>query len=185
MRRQLAEVMYRLHISQIDSFMPDLPGSGESKFPQSDVTMDMLTCAVVKAIEHVSATHILSVRGGALFMPSDMPGWRYAPLSGERMLRVMLRARAIAERERGREVAMNALIEEGRTKGITLSGWRLSAPFFSALMDAELPVPAAPVADIAQHEVGGIGPWSRAEPDEDPEQADALAALIAIRLSEQ
>ena len=50
---------------------------------------------------------------------------------------------------------------------------------FRELEEAE---PATQLIDIEQASVGGSGLWLRAEPDEDPEQADALAAMIAIQL---
>jgi len=66
-----------------------------------------------------------------------------------------------------------------RQEGIELAGWRIGAAMFSALEDAE---PATDLVEIEQSMLGGPGLWLRAEPDEDPEQADALAALIAIQV---
>ena len=51
----------------------------------------------------------------------------------------------------------------------------------AGLADAELP-PAGPQRDIAQGDLGGPGLWLRAEPEYDPKQADALAAIIAMEL---
>jgi hypothetical protein len=36
--------------------------------------------------------------------------------------------------------------------------------------------------DVVQGDLGGGGLWLRAEPDHDPGQADALAAIIAVEL---
>ena len=47
--------------------------------------------------------------------------------------------------------------------------------------EAELPAPANQ-RDIAQSDIGGPGLWLRAEPDHDPRQADALAAILAMEL---
>jgi hypothetical protein len=49
------------------------------------------------------------------------------------------------------------------------------------LESAEL-APAPRQRDIAQGDLGGAGLWLRAEPDHDPRQADALAAIIAMDL---
>jgi hypothetical protein len=50
------------------------------------------------------------------------------------------------------------------------------------LGDAE-PRLAEGQSEIAQSQLGGPGLWLRAEPDEDPRQADALAAIISEALA--
>jgi len=46
---------------------------------------------------------------------------------------------------------------------------------------AEL-APAEGQREVAQGDLGGGGLWLRAEPDHNPKQADALAAIIAMEL---
>ncbi|MFA9200951.1 MAG: hypothetical protein ACEQR8_07140 [Cypionkella sp.] len=95
------------------------------------------------------------------------------------MLRALLRARTIAAREAGQVERTEDLAARGRREGIELAGWSLGAELFAALETAE---PAASLAPIFQATLGGPGLWLRAEPDEAPEQADALAALIVSGL---
>jgi hypothetical protein len=93
----------------------------------------------------------------------------------------MLRARTIAAREAGRAEKTEELQALGRSEGIELAGWTFGAALFRDLEQAA--VPDNPLlADIEQDALGGAGLWLRAEPDEDPEQADALAAIVALGL---
>ena len=183
LRRQIVEVMHRLDLSGIDSVLPDLPGCNDSTQPLETQTLKSWQSAAAAAVQHFSATHILTIRSGALLAPAGLPGWRYAAQGGKQLMRSMLRARAIAAREAGREETLADLEKAGRSEGIELAGWSLSSKMFAALSDAEKPA-SKTLADIPSNAVPGARLWLRAEPDEDPEQADALAALIAIGLSE-
>ncbi len=69
----------------------------------------------------------------------------------------------------------------GATAGLELAGYRLGPAMIAQLADDELP-PTGKQRDIAQGDLGGAGLWLRAEPDHDPKQADALAAVIAMEL---
>lgn len=181
LRRMTVEVMHRLDLSGIDSFLPDLPGANESAAPLPKQSLESWRKAAASAEQHFDATHVLSLRGGVLVAPAHMHGWQYAPQSGAKTLRGMLRARTIAAREAGREETIEALESEGRDEGIELAGWQLGPELFTQLETADVPK-SANQAEIAQSEIGGAGLWLRAEPDEDPEQADALAAIIAVAL---
>jgi len=112
-------------------------------------------------------------------MPAGLPGWRYAPAKGATILRQMMRARILASREAGRVESQEQLLAEGLDKGLELSGYRLGGEFLGAFQSA-VPKVSAGVSDIEQGMLGGSGLWLRAEPDEDREQADALAAILAI-----
>lgn len=176
LRRQTIEVMRRLDLSGIDSMLPDLPGCNESEAPLAEQTLQTWREAAAGAAEAFAATHVLAVRGGALVAPPGLAGWSYAPASGARILRGMLRARTIAAREAGRAERADDLSQMARRDGIELGGWQLGPAMFAALETAE---PAGALAPIPQDMIGGSGLWLRAEPDEDPVQADALAALVA------
>ena len=63
-----------------------------------------------------------------------------------------------------------------------LAGYRLGASMVRDLESAE-PTGGAPLATIAQADLGGAGLWLRAEPDHSPEQAQALAARVAEALA--
>ena len=94
----------------------------------------------------------------------------------------MLRARTIASREAGRTERSEDLQVRARENGIELGGWEIGAAMFRAL---ETATPGGSLVEIQQSVVGGAGLWLRAEPDEDPEQADALAALLTMGITGQ
>jgi hypothetical protein len=181
LRHFTVETMRRLHGSSVDSFLPDLPGCNESLAPLDAQTVASWRAAAAGAAIHFSATHVLAIRAAAALAPGDLPGWRYAPLAGSSQLRSLLRARALSAREAGREEDREALLAEGRKRGLDLAGYRLGAAMIADLAEAELPA-SARQRDIAQGDLGGPGLWLRAEPDHDPKQADALAAIVAMEL---
>lgn len=182
LRRLTVEVMRRLDLSGIDSILPDLPGCNESEAPLGEQTLASWREAAAAAAAHFRATHVWSIRAAALIAPDGLPGWSYSPLSGSKVLRAMLRARTIAAREAGAAERVEELQARGRSEGIELGGWHLGAEMFRAVEQAE-PAPG-PVA-IAPDLIPGAGLWLRAEPAEDPEQADALAAMLAIGIAGQ
>ncbi|MBD3728560.1 MAG: hypothetical protein IE933_02525 [Sphingomonadales bacterium] len=181
MRRLTVEVMRRLNMSGIDCFLPDLPGCNESLAALESQTLEGWRAAATAAADHFAATHLLTIRAGALLAPDGLPGWRLAPTSGRQVLRAMLRSRTIAAKEAGRDETMEQLSEAGRTMGVELAGWPLGAALFAGLEQAA--VPESPMlTTVEQSDLGGGVLWLRAEPDEDPDQADALAAIIAVAL---
>lgn len=183
-RRQLVEIMHRLDLSGIDSVLPDLPGTNDSLFAQAEVTLDILRAAAVAASQHFRATHCFCVRFGAIYAPTELPGWRYAPIAGRNAVRGLLRARTIASQESGNKETMAELSTLAAMQGIVAAGWEIGSKFYNDLVESEVP-PAPLSIDIDHETLGGSPLWLRAEPDEDPEQADALAAIIAIGLTGQ
>jgi hypothetical protein len=181
MRRLTVATMRLLDAAGIDSFLPDLPGCNESLAPIEQQSLASWRRAARSAIEQVSATHILAIRGGAMLAPAEMPGWRYAPLAASKQLRAMLRAQVLAAKEAGREESTASLMETGKDEGLTLSGWQLSAKMIADLASEEL-MEGPTQAEIEQSSLGSAGLWLRAEPDHDPAQAKALAGLIATEL---
>lgn len=179
LRRQTIEIMYRLDRSGIDSFLPDLPGCNESLRPLQEQTLANWRTGASAAAAHFAATHVLSIRGGALIAPAALPGWRYAPTSGAKIVRALLRARTIAAREAGYSETINDLAALARSQGIELAGWHVGPQLFRDL-EAAFANADNQQALIEQSDIGGAGLWLRAEPGEDPEQADAIAALVAI-----
>lgn len=182
LRRLTVEVMARLDASGIDCFLPDLPGCNDSLAPLEGQTLESWRLAAQAAATHFQATHVLTLRGGALLDPATLPGWRFAKVGGRALLRTMLRAQAIAAKEAGRDVGTDQIADMARHDGIELAGWRISAPMFCALERAE-PLAETHLTDVAQADVGGPGLWLRAEPDESPGQADALAAIVAVGMT--
>ncbi len=178
LRHFTVEVMRRLDDAGIDTFLPDLPGCNESRAGLETQTLLGWREAAEAASAHFGATHVLTIRGGALCAPTETKAWRYAPATGSSILRAMLRARVIASKEAGIAETRESLLEQGRKSGLELAGYKLGAAMIRELEDAETSGGAA-VADIAQADLGGAGLWLRAEPDHDPAQAEALARIVA------
>ena len=182
LRRTLVEVLRRLDASGIDAVLPDFPGCNESLAPLAKQSLEGWRAAAAAAAKHFKATGVLTVRGGALLRPPGLPGWDYAPQDGPKTLRSMVRARIIATKEAGSPETREAIEEEGRANGIALAGWQIGPPMFAELETAELTPLEPGVKVIEQEKIGGRPPWLRAEPDYDPAQADALAAIIAVAM---
>ena len=182
MRRLTVQVMRQLDLAEVDSFLPDMPGVNESLAPLDRQTLMGWRSQVNAAAKSMNATHFLSIRAGALVAPDNLPGWHYAPQTGAKVLRAMIRARTIAAREQGRkngrEESSEQLLETGRREGLTLAGWTIGAEMFRELETAE-PIAAGGTATIAQKDLNGAGLWLRAEPGEDDAQAAVLAAIVA------
>lgn len=181
LRHFTVEVMRRLDGAGIDSFLPDLPGCNETLAPLEEQTLESWRTAAAEAAWHFSATHVLAIRAGAMLAPEVLPGWRYAPAAGSAQLRSLLRARVLASREAGREENRDDLLTEGRQSGLELAGYHLGPQMITDLADGALPE-AGKLRDIAQADLGGGALWLRAEPDHDPKQADALAAIVSMGL---
>ena len=181
MRRQLVEVIRRLDGAGVDAFLLDLPGCNESSTKLEEQSIKSWRSAVSIAEKHFGTTHILAVRGGALLVPRGTPSFIYGPVKGHRILRAMVRARTVMAQEAGRTERIDELLASGRKEGLGLAGYRLGPDMIAELDEAEF-VPTPQTRLIEQVEIGGSPLWLRAEPTDDPEQADALAALIAVSL---
>ena len=72
---------------------------------------------------------------------------------------------------------VEALITQGRTSGLILSGYTLGADFIRE-MQGLVVAKGADSVTVDQAMLPGGGLWLRAEPGEDGEQAAILAALI-------
>lgn len=177
LRHFTAQAMRLLGDAGIDSLLPDLPGCNESLAPLATQTLAGWREAARAAAAHFAATHVLAIRAGALLAPA-LPGWRYAPQDGPAVLRTLLRARLLAGREAGRTETSQELMATGLGKGLNLLGYSLGPQLFRELETASL-TGSSGQSDIAPADLGGPGLWLRAEPDHDPAQAAALAALIA------
>ncbi|WP_343612636.1 hypothetical protein [Novosphingobium sp.] len=182
LRRLTAEVMRRLAASGITCILPDLPGLGESPFPLDQASPALWRAAMGELAQQIGAQAIFALRGGALASPEDLTGWHYAPVTGASILRQLIRVRIIAAREAGLEEKQDALLAEGRERGLELAGYRLGPAMIAGLESAT--APTKDISTIGQDLVGGPPLWLRAEPGENPQQADALAAILAIALRE-
>ncbi|WP_372731885.1 hypothetical protein [Novosphingobium sp.] len=180
MRRMLVDTMRLLDAHGVDTFLPDLPGCNESLQEFTTQSLHGWRGAMENAARHFRATDVLAIRGGALVYPAAMPGWVLEPAKGPSILRRMLRARIIAAREAGRHEDSAALLEQGRTEGLELAGYRFGAGLIAGLQDALPQIEGQRL--IAQAELGGAGLWLRAEPSAAPEQSVALCRIIAADL---
>lgn len=182
MRHFTYQTMEQLHRSGIDCLLPDLPGCNESLEPLDRQTLAAWREAALSAAKGYGVTHVLAIRAGALIAPSDIPGWHYAPQTGPKLLRGMIRARTIASREAGIAESTEELMQRGRGEGLTLAGWPIGREMFAELETAT-PDPAALQRKVEQSELGGAGLWLRAEPGEALDQSLALASLIAAEVT--
>ena len=183
LRHFSVEVMRRLDSVGIDSFLPDLPGCNESEQNLADVEPEDWATAVHAAARHFAATHVLAIRGGGLLLPPRIGGWHYAPVKGATLLKTLLRARVLASREQGREESLDGLLEHGTAHGLELAGFSLSGEALRQLGGLK-PDGRDEITVIEHSTIGGTPLWLRAEPDFDPAQADGLAALVSMSLSE-
>ncbi|MGB3472734.1 MAG: hypothetical protein WBA51_18105 [Erythrobacter sp.] len=181
MRRFTLEVMRRLDENGVDTALPDMPGCNESLAALDDQTLKSWRQAAQAAASRFSATHCLTIRAGDLIGPPDLPGWSYAPATGSKTLREMLRARVLAGREGGMHETREELLERGRANGLVLAGWPLGAQMIRDLEAAEMISPG-PRTAIDQAQLGGAGLWLRAEPDDNAEQTETLAQLVLADL---
>ena len=113
--------------------------------------------------------------------PNVLPGWVVDPVSGSTLLRQLLRARLIAAREAGRHEDSANLLELARSDGIELAGYDCS-PALIAGLDSARPLDEGQ-REIRLGELGGAPLWLRAEPGDDPAQAERLATLIAAEIA--
>lgn len=121
---------------------------------------------------------VVAMRSGALLAPYEATGCLYAPHSGAKLLRAMVRAQSLANRENGTLQSSEELYETGRTQGVFLGGWMIGAEMFRELETAQAPITDG-YGEISQSDLDGAGLWLRAEPGEDEKQAQDLAKLIA------
>lgn len=179
-RRMIVDTMRLLDEAGIDSFLPDLPGCNESRQDFTGQSLHGWRSAMQHAARHFRATCVLTVRGGVLVMPQTLPGIVYEPAKGPSILRQLLRARTIAARDAGCNEDPVTLLDQGRTDGLELAGYRFGASLIAGLEYALPEIESQRI--ILQGELGGAGLWLRAEPAAAPQQSDHLARLIAAEL---
>ena len=179
LRHFTVELMRLLGARGVTCVLPDLPGCNESLAPLAAQSLAGWRAAAQAAAEQTQATHVLTLRSGVALAPA-LPGWAYAPLAGKAALRRLLRAQSMAAKEAGQPESVEALQARGATEGLLAAGWQLGAALVRDLAGLELDTGA--LAVIEQEQAGGPALWLRAEPEHDPAQAQALAALICADL---
>ena len=180
LRQFAADTMRRMARDGIASLLPDLPGTNESQALLNAQSLGNWRMQVAELVANYRPHAVLAFRGGALLAPAATPCWVLGPVSGATILRGLLRARVVADRELGQHSDRDALLEAGREEGLEFAGYAISAMMVRELEAAEVPDHAQP---IAQADLGGPGLWLRAEPDHDATQSQRLAQFIRDRLS--
>jgi hypothetical protein len=180
MRRVLVSAARMLGPRGMFVVMPDLPGTNESLAPLSDQTLAGWRQALAAAAGDLRVTHIVSVRGGALIDNAlgDLPVWRLAPAKGASLLKTMIRTRIASDKENGVATTSEVLLADGRAQGLELAGNMFGAAMIADLESA-VPheSPAIMLGDLGDK---GSALWLRAEPQDDPVMAAAIADALDI-----
>jgi hypothetical protein len=176
-RRMLAQAMRQLDAHGIGSVLIDLPGCNESLAKLEAQSLDGWRGAVAACAEQLGATHIASLRGGALIDDGvALPHWRLAPAKGGSLLKTMIRTRIAGEREAGRAVTEAELMAAAERGPLELAGNRLGPAMVAQLANAQ---PGA-VSNLTERKLGdditGSPLWLRAEPQDDAAMSASIAA---------
>lgn len=184
--RALGVAMLRALADQgIASMLPDWPGTGESSKRLEDTAISDWPEAMSCAIDH-GKCHVAAIRGGCL-IAGNVPAksrWYLAPVSGDAVVRDLVRTRQIAVREGGEPFDPAEIGREGDP--LEFAGNRLPRPLLRALMASEADMaPPCRVVRLdtdpmpADRHVPGSPLWRRAEPDSDMALARILASDLA------
>jgi hypothetical protein len=170
----IVDIMRALSALNIGTWLPDLPGTGESPHPLDSIGWDDWLDAARVAGEAVAAQsgarpHVIALRGGNLLAHAvnGRSCWSFAPASGASLLRQLQRAQLISDKRNiDHQSDMNVYM-----------GYTLSADMQFALENMGEPTPLSPlhVREASSTEML----WRRAEPARAPELSTALAAEIA------
>ena len=180
-RAVLISAMRELAERGTKTLLPDLPGCNESLAPIAEQTLESWREAIATAAENFDATHIASIRGGALIVSGiALPQWRLSSVKGSSLLKTMLRTRIASDKEGGLVTTIDSLTTDAQSGPIELSGYLLGADMLAELDGA---VPADEGVEVTL----GDGPgqlrgkplWLRAEPQEDADMSAALAAELS------
>jgi hypothetical protein len=177
-RRMLAETMRGLAQLNVRSLLVDIPGCNESHADISRQTIGGWRDAMAVAAAQLGATHVASLRGGALIDGDvDLPHFRLAPVKGSSLLKTMLRTRIAADKEAGRATTADRLMAGAKRSPIELSGYLLSHEMLQSL-DKATPVVLPDAREVEPADIDGSPLWLRAEPSEDAAMSTALAAEL-------
>lgn len=177
-RRMLVQAMRGLAERGTGSFLVDLPGCNESLTALEKQSLSTWREAVGAATEQLGATHIASLRGGALVDngTASLPHWRLAPAKGSSLLKTMIRTRIAGDKEAGKSTSEAGLMEAAKTGPIRLAGNMLGPAMVAELESAEpVDVTKLTVRTLGQ-DIAGSTLWLRAEPQDDSVMSAAIAA---------
>lgn len=168
----------------IAGILPDLPGTGESLTETEDVTLSDWVDALSALTETIRSergeVHGLALRGGTLIDTPFASRWHLAPVTGEGLVRDLLRTRLTT----GKHGTGDAIELSGPP--VELAGNRLSRTLLaqlkattSATADRLRTVRLETDTQPADRHIAGSPLWRRSEPDNDPVLALLLADDIA------
>jgi len=164
-RALLAGVMRALAAEGYGCWLPDLPGTGESERALEEVSWQDMRDAATAAFAAAGAVASVGLRGGALLDEAAPARWRFAPATGASLARDLARA---------------GLMTEGG------GGYSPSPALLGPLAAAEPPAggrlrTVRLATDRAEADLKLEGPplWRRAEPQNSPELAEAMASDIS------
>jgi hypothetical protein len=176
-RHMLVEAMRALDERGVGSMLIDLPGCNESLAKLETQCLNAWREAVGACAQQLGATHVASLRSGALIDDSPaLPHWRLAPVTGGSLLKTMIRTRIAGGKEAGKSVTEGELIAAARNSPLELAGNLLGPAMISQLADAE----PASLNNLTERKLGediiGAPLWLRAEPQHDPAMSLSIAA---------
>jgi hypothetical protein len=176
-RAMLVGAMRELAGRNVATFLPDIPGCNDSLAPIFSQSIESWRDAAVEAAHQLGATHVASVRSGALIAANTaLPHWRLASVKGASLLKTMLRTRIASDKEAGRTSSIESLMADANGGPIALSGYALSAAMLAGLDAA---IPEGEAFDVTLGDgLAGKPLWLRAEPQEDAEMSAALAVEL-------
>jgi hypothetical protein len=178
MRRVLVSAMRDLAGRGVGSVLIDLPGCNESLAKLKEQSLIGWRGAVADCAAQLGVTHIAAFRGGALVDdgPAHLPHWRLAPAKGSSILKTMIRTRIAGEKEAGNALTEAQLMAQAEGAPIELGGNLLGPAMVAQLASAE----PKPLPSLTERKLGediiGSPLWLRAEPQDDPAFAAAIAA---------
>lgn len=164
-RALLASTMRALAAQGFQSWLPDLPGSGESERALEEVSWQDWKDSAAAAFEAAGAIASVSLRGGALLDEPAPARWRFAPATGASLARDLARAGLMTEGGGGyapSQALLDALASAEPAEGGTVRTLRLSTD----RGEADLKLEGPPL-------------WRRAEPQNSSEMAEAMASDIS------
>lgn len=166
--------------------LPDLPGQGESLLPTHETDLAKLRAGFAAAVASLTTPVVtLAIRSGTLLDTDAAVTARthLSPMTGADLRRELIRARQASARESGDPFDPASL--DTATDPVELAGNLVSPALLAQLSDAT-PSPQqtrtvrlATEAKPADAKLPGSPLWRRAEPDNDPAFAQAVADDIA------
>lgn len=175
-RHFLIETMRGLAARGYQCFLPDLPGTLESRTRLDSLDWEDWAGAVRAAAALAGACHVAAFRGGALLDGAIAPlsRWRLTPADGAMLMRDLVRIRLAADRESGATTSAAEIEARATIEPFEVAGYRLAPEFVGGMKAAALgdggPLRIARLATEAQPadaKIEGQPLWRRTEPEHD------------------